>query len=222
VAVGWYLVLQSSHMSGPAPADHGLSPNLCNHQNKMKMDHIGVNSYHVARSIGACWLDRFPCPEVWGLISLKVQQNFEPAHIGHIRGATWHPMIRPYFASGLATIHPVSYLVDRHVNLPTHLPSQHYMTRVKLRACHLAPHHSAILYCQSLGQCHVTATCHMYYHVSDYHWATSAYELPRQRLYSPRVKSVLCQLSLKMPNPPNTCHLLVLSHVPTDVIMMSY
>jgi hypothetical protein len=78
----------------------------------------------------------------------------------HVAPSDWamcHPVIGPYSP----VTNTVSCPVDHHVNLPMHLPSQRRTTCVKPRACHLVPRHPTILYSQSLGQCHVTATCHV-------------------------------------------------------------
>jgi hypothetical protein len=123
-------------------------------------------------------------------------QNFEPALIALIWGATWHPMI--------GHMSPLDSLVQT--------ISAQSAFRVS-SVCHVS--------CTEPATCH-HVICQPVIHTSMCwicHCAMSLYELPRQFIQS-MCQIRTCQLSVKMSN-PDMCQLLVLPHHPAHIIMMS-
>jgi hypothetical protein len=144
--------------------------------------------------------------------------------------AMCHPVIHPYH-----TVIVQSCTVNMHSQLPCHRrttqsPVQsaamsHSYNPVTL-PCHIrttqSPCHVIIHTTQS--PCHVsfrTTHCHLYCHVSACHWATSCMDCHVSSVQCHVSNPYWCQLSPKMPNLSDTCHLLVMPCQHDDIIMTS-
>jgi hypothetical protein len=123
--------------------------------------------------------------------------------------ATCHTVIGPYspVTNTINTTSPscqpdmalsynhLSYLepATSHVILPSHLPSQlRYYQVTFLVSCH-------VNICTTQSPCHVsirTTTCHLYCHMSAYHWATSTFRTTTCRIRTvPHVNFLLVHIN---------------------------
>jgi hypothetical protein len=92
----------------------------------------------------------------------------------------------------------------------------------------LAPHRLGpipnVSFHTTQSPCHVsfrTTTCHPYFHVSACHWAMSCMDCHVSSVQCHVSNPYWCQLSPKMPNLSDMCHLLVMPCQHDDIIMTS-
>jgi hypothetical protein len=97
---------------------------------------------------------------------------------------------------------------------PSHLPRH-------LSYNHVSCHVTSILHSHPATSASIQPNCHLYYHVSACHWATSCTDCHVSSVQCHVSNPYRCQLSPKMSNLSDTCHLLVMPHQHDDIIMTS-
>jgi hypothetical protein len=98
---------------------------------------------------------------------------------------------------------------------PSHLPVTFHRTTM----CRAMS--SSILHSHPSMSASIQPNCHPYCHVSACYWATSCMDCHVSSVQCHVSNPYRCQLSPKMPNLSDTCHLLVMPHQHDDIMMMS-